>query len=276
MKTLNFFKHVCVMVMIVASCFVTGCQKEDTMMENDNMEYIDIPEIESNELCFMDNAINKKYSEAMRRFDARMDLENGYIKVTITNGEEIGISEQLFKIFDDVCMQTNQDVKEGKYQLTKRDGYIVTVKDVKTTYPILKDSNEDGGTTWSPINMNQSSQNLGMVLLSAMRYYWQNRNSKGTINQLINMSTGNFSRSTYMRSGTFTYGEYTYTRTVNGTCQANNMPDDCIWSNIQTDYYKDYETTGGRVVLKDNDGGHIFSIQSPQSGSYIPLSAYCF
>jgi hypothetical protein len=220
----------------------------------------------------MDNELNKKYYAAMRRFDSHIDLDNGYIKVEIINGEEIGVSEQLFKRFNDVCMQINQDVKDGKYQLSKRDGHIVIIENVKAIYPRLKDSNENN--EWTPVNLNQP--NVGMALMDAMRHYWRNRSSIGTIDKLINMSTGNFSMSQQQRSGTITYGGYTYTWNVNGVCQANNWPDDCIWSNIQTDYRYDYGSTGCVVKLVPKDGGYIFSIRSSQSGSYGPLSNYIF
>jgi hypothetical protein len=279
-KIQSVFKYMCVAaIVIAASCFVISCSQDDdaTGLET-GMEYIDIPEIESNELWFTDNELNKKYYEALRRFDSHIELDNGYIKVEIISGEKIGISEQLFKRFSDGSMQINQDVKGGKYQLSKRDGYIVIVNDIINQGHIRLKNGSHENNGWTPVNMNQSPQNLGMALLGAMRQYWQNRHSTETINELINMSTGNFSRSNYMRSGTFTYGGYTYTWTVNGACQANNMPDDCIWSNISSDYKRYYGDNGqyGGILRLDMccNGGHIFSIQSPQSGSYGPLYHY--
>jgi hypothetical protein len=58
--------------------FMTGCQKEeDAFIEENNMEYIDLPEIESNELWFMDDELNKMYYKAMQRFDSYTDLKTG-------------------------------------------------------------------------------------------------------------------------------------------------------------------------------------------------------
>jgi hypothetical protein len=40
------------------------------------------------------------------------------------------------------------------------------------------------------------------------------------------------------------------------------------------DSHRDYGSTGGIFAIKAKDGGFIFSIQSPQSGSYTPLANY--
>lgn len=164
------------MIAIFVSCLMTGCQKEeDTIAESDNMEYIDIPEISeimSNPMWVADNsALSEKYYKALLRFDVHIDMENGYLKVNIINGKEIGISEQLFEMFNDECLLINQNVKDGKYQLAKRDCHIVIVDNtINTGYIRLKDGgSENGGSggTWIPVNLNQSSsQDRGMALLS--------------------------------------------------------------------------------------------------------------
>jgi hypothetical protein len=267
-------------VIIVASCFMTGCQKEeDTIAESDNMEYIDIPEISgimSDPMWFVDNSTaSEKYYKALRRFDTHIDLENGYLKVKIINGEEIGISEQLFEMFNDECLLINQNVKDGKYQLAKRDGHIVIVENIISGYIRLKNGSPENGGTWTPTNLNQSSsQNRGMALLKTMKYYWSNRGNIGSINTLINMSSGNFQPNGHLW-GYFTYMGYTYTYDIIRVCAIFGLPDDCIWSNIQSSRTQSHQGgQQGGIFRIDCKSGTIFSIHSSQSGSYTPLSNY--
>jgi hypothetical protein len=285
-KTQSVFKYMCVAaIVIAASCFMTGCQKEeDTIAESDNMEYIDIPEISeimSDPMWFVDNSTSsEKYYKALRRFDTHIDLENGYLEVKIINGEEIGISEQLFEMFNDECLLINQNVKDGKYQLAKRDGHIVIVENIISGYTRLKNgSPEKGGTggtggTWTPTNLNQSSsQNRGMAVLETMKYYWKNRSTINSINTLFNMSSGYFGGRGYM-SGYFTYNGYTYNWFLGGRCQNLGEPDDCIWSNVQSDYKTSW--TQGGILQVNNKSGAMFTIHSSQAGSYTALCNYVF
>jgi hypothetical protein len=218
----------------------------------------------------MDNELNKKHKEAARRFDAHQDLENGYLKVNITSGEEIGISEELFKMFNEGCMQINQKVKEGRYQLVKQDGFIVSVSNVNIRSPRLKNGNE--GDPWTLVNLNQSSQNVGMALLGAMKYYWTDRKRDvGKITELIDMNTGYFSRSNYRIGGYFTYQGYIFQWSVENPCAGVGEPNNCISNDIQGDYVFEYEAGGSIYKLKGKSSA-LLVISSIQTGSYSVLS----
>jgi hypothetical protein len=169
-------------------------------------------------------------------------------------------------------MQINQDVKDGKYQLSTRDGHIVIIENIKAIYPRLKNSNENNG--WTPVNLNQSSQNRGIALLGAMKHYWNNSSTIGSINTLINMSSGPFDIDGHL-FGYFTYMGYTYSYDVVRLCQVFRLPDDCIWSSIQSEKTASYqEGRQGGIFYISCKSGSIFSIHSSQSGSYTPLKNY--
>jgi hypothetical protein len=170
-------------------------------------------------------------------------------------------------------MQINRNIKEDKYLLIiQKDGSIVFVGS-KKQIPRLKSGNENAG--WNPVSLSGSSQNVGMALMSAMKYYLNN-DGIATLNDLINMSSGNFSPSNYTKSGTFTYQGYTYTWFIDGYCQANNLPNDCWASVISGPNCTDYQNgqQGGIYKLKGIHDAPIMSIHSSQAGSYTALSNY--
>ena len=122
---------------VIIAGVLTGCQKEDSVVI-DNMEYINIPEIETDPLWFMDEVLNKKHMTAFHRFNSKVDLVNGFLKVKINKGKDINISEKLFEKFNNGVIQTNHDVKDGKYTLAKEDGNIVIVGGVNRNISRLK------------------------------------------------------------------------------------------------------------------------------------------
>jgi hypothetical protein len=283
MKPNSFIKinmaSVAIVIALLAGVMV-GCQKEEDGFWNDGtdlLEFIDIPEMETDSLWFMNKTANKKYHEAMRRFDDQVDLENEYLKVKITRGQEINISEQLFDVFYNGHMTVNQNVKDGKYALMKdENGSIVSVRN-KKQIPRLKSGSEgnENDDEWTPVSLSGSSQDVGMALMEALKHYIE-YGDIGTLNELIDMASGNFSASNYMRSGTFTYQGYTYTWFVSGYCQANNLPDNCWASVISGSYCTDYQNgqQGGIYRLNNAQRTPAMSIHSSQPGSYTALSNY--
>jgi hypothetical protein len=107
MKTLKFFKHICAIAVIVSSCFVTGCQKEDSL-EINNMSYLSITSDFPN-LSETDAAVLK---EAEDRIDHYIVYENSQYKLLIKKGEQIRISEDLFQMFIDKLDLTNHFIRK--------------------------------------------------------------------------------------------------------------------------------------------------------------------
>jgi hypothetical protein len=262
---------------------MVGCQKEDGVLWNDNIdisEFIDIPEMEADPVWFMDETLSAKYYKAKQRFNEQTYLESGYLKVKITRGEEIDISEQLFKIFNDGYMQINQDVKEGKYLLIKqKDGSIVSVRN-KVQIPRLKSGDESAGDAggWEPVNLNGSSQSTGMSLLDALKHYLDHPNSVSNLSDLVNLDSGNFSSgyNGMSMSGTFMLNGYTYTWRVANMCVYGSSQN-CIGNNISGYDNNMYSNNTGNYMIRNNDsspGSPLITINSNQAGSYSNLSQY--
>jgi hypothetical protein len=88
------------------------------------------------------------------------------------------------------------------------------------------------------------------------------------------MSSGKFKSNGHL-NGTFTYMGYSYYYTVINVCQIFNKPNDCIWSSIQSCRNESYQGgEQGGIFRIDCKSGTIFSIHSPQSGSYTALDNY--
>lgn len=117
MKTYSIFKYMCVVtIIIVASCFVTGCQKGEDIFTVDSNEYLSLPD----GFDFL-NLSDKEYQVAQKALE-RMALfsENGKFKTRFTSGNQINISEELFNFFSAAITNSNKS------------------KEIRVSYPRLK------------------------------------------------------------------------------------------------------------------------------------------
>jgi hypothetical protein len=131
MKTYNVFKYMCVAtIIIVASCFVTGCQKgEDIVTVDSSNEYLSLPD----GFDFL-NLSDEEYQIAQKAL-GRMFLcsKNGKFETKFTSGNQINISEELFNFFSAAITNSNSNKS----------------KEIRISYPRLKT-----GTIESTYNSN--------------------------------------------------------------------------------------------------------------------------
>jgi hypothetical protein len=250
--------------------FTQGCSKEDIVV-NDNMEYIDIPEAETDPLWFMNETLNKKHMTAFHRFNSKIDLVNGFIKVKINKGKDINISEQLFEKFCNGVIQTNQGVKEGKYKLAKEDDNIVIVSGINRKISRLKNGVENGND--DRVQLNQSSQAVGTAMVAAYKRLVQS--PSGTydyLNDLINMASGNFGGNVYLRSGSFTFQGYTFRWMVSDYCTFHGQPQNC-WANQIASYT--YLNANSGIAIQ-NGSGNISALTTTQPGAWAALEYYLY
>ena len=263
----GFFSIVSAITIIIAAEVLIGCQKDD-FVENDNMEYIDIPEVETDALWFMDEVLNKKNMIAFYRFNSKVDLVNGFLKVKIKKGKDINISEQLFEKFSNSVRQTNQDVKDGKYKLSKEDGNILIVTGLNINNSRLKSGGND-----DRVQLNKPSQEVGIDMIDAYKILVNGPSSGyGSLNDWINMASGGFNTNVYLKSGPFTFQGYNYTWMVSDYCTFYGQPQNC-WANQIASF--NFLNANSGISLR-NGSGNISAITTTQPGAWEALYKYLF
>jgi hypothetical protein len=140
MKTFKFFKHVCVMIVIVASCFVTGCQKEDIMMENDDEfdnPYEYVGEYHNEGLSY----ILSKIESTVKLKSQNIDVENIEKQVYALTGEfcannplhgEI-ISIKEFEKISQTLKQIRLKSSQNQFSPIREKYYIIFCKLLKNS-----------------------------------------------------------------------------------------------------------------------------------------------
>jgi hypothetical protein len=110
-----------IIAIFVASCFMTGCQKEEI---NENVEFLDLDiSVLSSEVQESDRLI---IEAAKDRIEPYVIYENGQYEISIKNGSRIHISDRLFQIFINAIESNNQFIRE-----LESNPEIVIVQDVK-------------------------------------------------------------------------------------------------------------------------------------------------
>jgi hypothetical protein len=112
-KIYSVFKYMCVATtIIVASCFVTGCnQGEDYIVaENSDNEYLSLPPNFD-----VSNLADEHLKTLQLAFD-RMSIfsTDGIFRTNITSGSQINISENLFVFLNEAIDNSNNRAKEIK------------------------------------------------------------------------------------------------------------------------------------------------------------------
>jgi hypothetical protein len=117
---MNFFV---IIAIFVASCFMTGCQKEEEEI-NESVEFLDLDiSALSSEIQESDRLI---VEAAKDRIDPYVIYENGQYKISIKSGRQIQISDRLFQMFINTIESSNQSLNE-----LKSNTGVAIVQDIK-------------------------------------------------------------------------------------------------------------------------------------------------
>jgi hypothetical protein len=121
MKT--YMKFFMIIAIFFASCFMTGCQKEEVIDKSVEFLDLDISVLSSSEIQESDRLI---IEAAKDRIDPYVTYEDGRYKISIKNGSQIHISDRLFQMYIDAIESSNQSLKE-----LKSNTEVAIVQDVK-------------------------------------------------------------------------------------------------------------------------------------------------
>jgi hypothetical protein len=129
-------------IIIVASCFVTGCQEEDSLDSLDVFLDLDMISLSKRNLTEHEMIIFQKSQELI---NANAKYKNGKFILNIKQGAEIGMSDRLFDFFQESIININQQI-EGMELVEVAPNRFQNAGDVDKHIPRLKNGGIESGS----------------------------------------------------------------------------------------------------------------------------------
>ncbi len=237
------------------SVLFQGCEKDefDSVIVDSN-NYLSIAGDINNPGILILPENREIYELAVERVLSVASQRGNTVSFFINSGLDINISERLFLR---ISSNLQNQIESGKMMIVKEEGKNKFVRKVILSPTMrLKYGNVEPDDDRDPLD-----GNVGQAIMHGMSVY--NSNIHNNINDIWNLSSGNFqAHNYYQMSGGFTYGGSHFRYSIANGC-GNGGEYDCDLNDINSFYT--YQESGGK---------YYFVIDNIQQLPSVTISTY--